>query len=477
MAERDIVEQLQKCSDLVSSNPNLPGAIKRLLDQALALAEEVHAPEKSVKDSSPEVSLLKMVLQISGATRLLNLRDAPEAATAALSDMLPADGVLVLRGDAVQVKNNMKSEQGSAKEILDMLASESKEFNVIILDDGSETLIEDFEIVLKRHLLALNGTLLVMFAGDTSSVAFSAHITGDERLEQVNLPISGKEVMIIRRRSSLLEKETTAILDDVCTGVQRRNILQRFRLDGKVALVTGSGQGIGRGYAHALGEAGAKVAVVDIFEERAKHVCHELLEKGIDAMWLQTDVTKEDQVKLMVESVVDRWGALHIAFNNAGIVRSLSAEDHTVEDWNAVMDVNINSVFMCCKAEYAIMAKQGYGKIVNTASMCSVIVLRPQKQVSYNVSKIAVLGLTRTLAVEWAEKGIRVNCISPGYVKTPMNSSDHLKPLFERWVSEIPAGRMQEVTDLQGVAIYLASEASDYTTGENVVVDGGKCTL
>lgn len=256
-------------------------------------------------------------------------------------------------------------------------------------------------------------------------------------------------------------------------------ILDRFRLNGRVALVTGGGQGIGRGFAHALGEAGAAVAVVDLVKARAETVAHELAQKGIDAIALATDVTQEDQVQAMVDAVVGKWGKLTIGVNNAGIGLWQDAETMTLEQWNKMITLDLTAVWLCAKAEANVMLPAGYGKIINTASMSGSIVNVPQNQSAYNTAKAGVIHLTRSLGAEWAKRGVRVNCISPGYTRTQLVDDLLQTPIGQTmmpaWMGMTPMARMAEVTDLQGAVVYLAAEASDYMTGHDLVVDGGYC--
>jgi NAD(P)-dependent dehydrogenase (short-subunit alcohol dehydrogenase family) len=255
------------------------------------------------------------------------------------------------------------------------------------------------------------------------------------------------------------------------------NIIERFRIDGKVALVTGGGQGIGRGYAHALGEAGARVAVVDISRPRAEEVAHELSGKGIDSLAVETDVTKRDQVERMAETIVEHWGSLTIGVNNAGMGKWADAESMPEEEWRQIIDLNLTGVFLCAQVEARAMASAGYGKIINTASMSAHIANTPQNQVAYNASKAGVLHLTRTLAAEWAPKGIRVNSISPGYTRTQLVEDLLATPIgrdmLPKWMSLVPMGRMAEVEDLQGAVVYLSAPVSDYMSGHDMVIDGG----
>ena len=259
--------------------------------------------------------------------------------------------------------------------------------------------------------------------------------------------------------------------------LEAQPILERFRLDGRVAFVTGSGQGIGRAFAHALGEAGAAVAVVDISAGHAEAVASEMDAKGIDALPLVADVSQPDQVNAMVAAVLARWGKLTIGVNNAGIGLWADAEAMTVEEWDRVIALNLRGVFLCAQAAGRAMLAAGYGKIINTASMSGSIVNTPQNQVAYNASKAGVIQLTRSLAAEWARRGVRANSISPGYTRrllvdnllaTPAGQS-----MTPTWLAMTPMGRMGEVTDLQGAVVYLASEASDFMTGHDLVIDGG----
>ncbi|WP_320128254.1 glucose 1-dehydrogenase [uncultured Sphaerochaeta sp.] len=256
-------------------------------------------------------------------------------------------------------------------------------------------------------------------------------------------------------------------------------ILDRFSLKGKTALVTGGAQGIGRGYAFALGEAGAKVAIVDINPDTAAATVKDLEAAGIEAMACACDVTDPDQVIAMVKSVVEAWGKLTIGVNNAGMGIWSDALTMPFAMWKKTMSLNMDGIFLCAREEAKYMIKEGYGKIINTASMSAHISNTPQNQVAYNASKAGVLHMTRSLAAEWAPFGVRVNSISPGYTKTELVekllSSPEGKKMEPEWIRLIPQKRMASVEDLQGACLYLACKASDYATGSDIIVDGGYC--
>ena len=248
-------------------------------------------------------------------------------------------------------------------------------------------------------------------------------------------------------------------------------ILDRFSLAGRTALVTGAGQGIGQAYAMALAEAGADVAIVDINSQTAAAVAEDVRGVGVRSLALTVDVRDSVQVDAMVERIISEWGRLDIGVNNAGIGSWAAGEEMSDEQWRSVIAINLDAVFYCCRAEGRVMLAQGYGKIINTASMSARIVNRSQKQVSYNDSKAGVVHLTHSLATEWAARGVRVNCISPGYTRTSL--VDQVADLVPGWLADTPMGRMAETSDLQGALVYLASPASDFVTGHDLVVDGG----
>ncbi|MCP4165726.1 MAG: glucose 1-dehydrogenase [Chloroflexi bacterium] len=263
------------------------------------------------------------------------------------------------------------------------------------------------------------------------------------------------------------------------TVLDAKPIVERFRLDDRVALVTGGGRGIGRGYAHALGEAGAGVAIVDIDIDAAEEVAAELDQKGIESLAIRADVTQADQVQAMVDAVLSRWGKLTIGVNNAGIGLWVDSEAMAKGDWDKIVNLNFTGVFLCAQAEARVMLEAGYGKIINTASMSGHIVNMPQNQAAYNATKAGVIHLTRSLATEWARRGVRVNSISPGYTRTKLVddllATELGQKVMPTWMGMTPMGKMADVTDLQGAVVYLASQASDFMTGHDMVIDGGYC--
>lgn len=247
-------------------------------------------------------------------------------------------------------------------------------------------------------------------------------------------------------------------------------ILDKFKLDGKAALVTGGGQGIGRGFCLALAEAGADVAIIDINEETAKKVAKEVEALGRKSIVIKTNVTDRDQIDEMVMSVAEKIGKLDIAVNNAGIGLPGTAEGMIRENWDRTLGINLTGVFMCCQAEVLQMIAQGTkGKIINVASISGVVA---NANLAYSVSKAGVIMLTKRMAVEWGMYGINVNSLSPSWCLTPMTEKVP-EATKKRWKELTPMGWAETPEDLFGALIFLASDASDYVTGQNLIVDGG----
>ncbi|MCE5258388.1 MAG: glucose 1-dehydrogenase [Chloroflexi bacterium] len=256
-------------------------------------------------------------------------------------------------------------------------------------------------------------------------------------------------------------------------------ILDKFSLQGKVAVVTGGGQGLGKVFCLAYAEAGADVVVAELNPETGRQTVREVQMLGRRSVYIPTDVRQRASVYAMIEQAVQAFGRIDILMNNAGITKWCPAEDVSEEDWREVMDVNLNGVFYGCQAAAKhMLARGGGGVITNIASMSGMIVNYPQEQASYNTSKAAVMHLTKSLAAEWAEYGIRVNAIAPGYMGTAM-----AKPFFDDpqyggvWIPAIPLKRPGSPEELGPLAVFLASEASSYVTGATVVIDGGYTIL
>lgn len=251
--------------------------------------------------------------------------------------------------------------------------------------------------------------------------------------------------------------------------------LEKFKLTGKTALVTGGGRAIGLGSVEALAEAGAKVIIADFDEKTAKEGQAAMKAKGYDVDIVIMDVTNPARVTEVADEVFKKYGKLDILVNNAGIARSETpAEAVTDEHWLNVIDVNLNGVFWCCRAFGKHMLAQGSGNIVNIGSMSGFIVNKPQEQSYYNASKAAVHHLTKSLAAEWGARGVRVNAVAPTYIATPLNEFVKSKPeMYKAWLDGTPMARLGEIEEIASVVLFLASDAASLMTGSVVVVDGG----
>jgi len=251
-------------------------------------------------------------------------------------------------------------------------------------------------------------------------------------------------------------------------------ILDKFSLKNQVGIVTGGGQGLGKVFSLAYAEAGADVVVAELNPKTGSETVKEIEAMGRKSLYVETDVTNKASAEAMVEKTIKRFGRLDFIMNNAGIVKWCPAEDVTEKDWRAVIDVNLNGLFYCCQAAAKPMIKQKSGRIINIASMSGYIVNRPQPQASYNASKAAVIHLTRSLAVEWAQHNIRVNAIAPGYMDTAMTHKSFEDPAYGPiWTDGTPMRRLGQPEELTPLAIFLASEASSFVTGSTVLIDGG----
>ncbi|WP_408008421.1 SDR family NAD(P)-dependent oxidoreductase [Pseudalkalibacillus sp. A8] len=248
--------------------------------------------------------------------------------------------------------------------------------------------------------------------------------------------------------------------------------MKRFDLTGKTAVVTGGGRGIGKSIALALAEAGANVAVTSRTEAELKQVVHDIEALSRKAYYAAVDVRDKENIVSFIDEVALKEGKIDILVNGAGTNKRLPFLEVTEEDWDFVMDINLKSILFTTQAVIPHMRKQKYGKIINIASLTSMIGFKNMSV--YGASKGGVSQITKALAVEFADDGILVNAIGPGYFKTEMT-----KEVFEdaqrvEWMkSRIPLKRTGHVEELQGTALFLATEASDYLTGQTIYVDGG----
>ncbi|MFL5657514.1 MAG: 2-dehydro-3-deoxy-D-gluconate 5-dehydrogenase KduD [Ktedonobacteraceae bacterium] len=248
-------------------------------------------------------------------------------------------------------------------------------------------------------------------------------------------------------------------------------ILDQFRLDGKVALVTGGSRGLGFAMATGLAEAGADIISI----QHASHpeaLAGQITSTGRRFLPLTLDIGTETAANEALDAALSSFGHVDILVNNAGVQRRAPAVDFPIEDWDAVINVNLRAVFLFCQVFGRQMLQQGNGKIINIASLLAVQggITIP----AYTASKHAIAGLTKALCNEWASQGINVNAIAPGYMDTDLNVALRANPERERQISErIPAGRWGTPEDMAGAVVFLASPASDYLHGQMLVVDGG----
>src|ERR1700741_4785326 len=247
-------------------------------------------------------------------------------------------------------------------------------------------------------------------------------------------------------------------------------------LGGKTALITGGSRGLGLQMAHALGEAGAKIMLSSRKAEDLEQAAAELQSAGIDARWIAADCSKEEDTRRLADETLERMGAVDILVNNAGASWGAPAEDHPVEAWDKVMNLNVRGYFILAQQiarGYMIPGKRG-GRIINIASIAGLNGNPPEmKTLAYNTSKTAVIGFTQTLAAEWGRYGINVNAICPGFFMTKM-AAGLIKSLGEeKMAAAAPLGRLGDDDDLKGLALLFASEAGKHITGQWMAVDGG----
>lgn len=432
------------------------------------------------------------------AKRILEIGMFTGTTAAAMADALPDDGLVVsceiepwLKEFASEffvkagLEKKIQVELGSAHDTIPKLAKAGQTFDLIFLDAEKTGYEAYYKAVMELGLLSNTGAFIVdntLFKGQvyqaepnrgTDAKAlkrFNELVRDDPRVDVIILPVrDGVSIITHKKPKSKAD-------DAVMTGHLHQNILQRFRLTGRSALVTGAAQGLGRSYAHALSEAGASLAIVDLQLSAAEVVAAEIRQKGGQAIAIQANVTSKSDCLRMVKETVAAFGKLDIAVNNAGINLSSPAEHTPESEFDATMSVNCKGVFLSCQAEALHMLDSGRPcSIINVASMSAVAVPHPQKQLVYNTSKAAVKKMTESMAVEWGGRDVRVNAIAPGIVKTKLiTESVELAPLVETWLKQIPANRLADFSDCQGTIVYLASEVSEYVNGTIAIIDGGQ---
>jgi len=253
-------------------------------------------------------------------------------------------------------------------------------------------------------------------------------------------------------------------------------VLDSFSLAGRVSVVTGANRGIGRALATALAEAGSDVAALVRRPDAVEPTLAALRGLGVQAQAFAADVTDPEQVDRAAREVHEAFGRVDVLVNNAGTCIHRPSLDVPPHEWREVLATNLDGVWFCCQAFGRIMVEAGSGSIVNIGSMSAAIVNRPQWQPAYNASKAAVHHLTRSLAAEWGPRGVRVNALAPGYVKTEMSPVD--EPQFRRhWIEDAPLQRYASPAELGGSVVFLAADASSFMTGSVLTVDGGYSTF
>jgi len=245
--------------------------------------------------------------------------------------------------------------------------------------------------------------------------------------------------------------------------------MHNINLNGKNTLVTGAGRGLGQAFAHTLADAGADVAIADIIPENAEKVCAEIRAKGRRSVAVHADISKTGEAVRMVKETVAALGSLDICVNNAGVALPVKpAQEIEEREWDWLMNINLKGTFFCAQAAARAMIQSRGGKIILIGSICGHIVW-PEPQSVYSISKAGVIHMTKCLAAEYIKHGIQVNCISPGVTRIE-NLFPAVIPVYLRTA---PVDRIGEAKDLQGAMLYLASQASDFMVGQELIVDGG----
>jgi NAD(P)-dependent dehydrogenase (short-subunit alcohol dehydrogenase family) len=247
--------------------------------------------------------------------------------------------------------------------------------------------------------------------------------------------------------------------------------LKLFSLEGRVAIVTGGNRNIGLGLSHGLAGAGARVLIANRDAASGEAAAAALRKDGLDAAAVSVDVAEPESCRRMAKTALDRWGRIDILVNNAAVRVDKTAVDHTAEDFDWIMGINVRGILHCCQAVYPTMKAQKKGRIINIGSISARKGV--WKRTSYSASKSAVTGLTQGLAVEWADDGITVNALSPGAVSSRERPVDPNSARYKANVDLIPLARFSTPDDLVGLCVFLASDASAYLTGQDILIDGG----
>ncbi|MUW13380.1 SDR family oxidoreductase [Halorubrum sp. CBA1125] len=250
------------------------------------------------------------------------------------------------------------------------------------------------------------------------------------------------------------------------------SVLDRFRLDGDTAIVTGGNRGIGKGIATGLAEVGADVVIANRTESAGREAAEDIAdETGAETAAIPTDVTDETEVQNLASETVDRFGSVDVLVNNAGVAIHEPAEEKPLDDWQKTLNINLTGAFNCAKLVGREMIDGDGGSIINISSMSAFMANYPQCQVDYQASKAGLEGFKFQLASEWAEHGIRVNNINPGYIRTDILVED--EEMLQTWKDEMLMDEFGTPEDIAPLAVYLASDASSYVTGASYLIDGG----
>lgn len=252
------------------------------------------------------------------------------------------------------------------------------------------------------------------------------------------------------------------------------HVLDLFKLEGKTAIITGGGRGLGAQIAEGFAEAGANVVLCSRKVEACEEVAEVLKEKGANALAMKCDITNPEEIKAMVDKTVEEFGSIDILVNNSGATWGAPVEEMPIEAWNKVINVNVTGTFLVSQEVGKVMIKQQQGKIINISSVAGLGGTDPRfmQTIGYNTSKGAIITFTKDLAAKWGQYNINVNAIAPGFFPTKM-SQVTIEHGGQRIIDSTPLKRLGNENDLKGAALFLASSASDYVTGDTLIVDGG----